>query len=100
MAELVQGSRAIALAGKISLSVLAGLLKEARCVLCVDTFVSHLSAALGAKTVVVFNGVEPVEQWKPWGRDVTIFPIEITAQDLISKIGGSLGQKGKVLSHG
>jgi len=98
--EMIVGSRAVNLAGKTPLPVLAGLLKQSLSVYCVDTFVAHLSAALGARTNVIFNEVEPVEQWKPWGKNVHVFPIESRSEDLIVEIKKLIQNHTGVLSHG
>lgn len=85
----IEGTSAINLAGKTSLYLLSGLIKKAKYVICIDTFVSHLSAALGAKTIVIFNHGEPVEQWRPWGNFVEVIPIESHANSVLSKVVNS-----------
>lgn len=57
----------IDLAGQTSIGALAVLLQQARLVVCNDTGVSHLAAALRAPSVVVFQHTEVV-RWAPLNR--------------------------------
>lgn len=84
--QITEGGKAVNLGGRASIGLLAGLALRARLCVAVDTFFSHLSGALGAKTFVIFNEVEPVEQWKPWGEFVQTFPIESRSSDLENQI--------------
>ena len=81
--RMIQGGRAVNAAGATPLPALAGLIRASDFVLTLDTFTAHLSGALGARTIVLFNDVEPVEQWKPWGESVRVLPIESTADDVV-----------------
>lgn len=57
------------LAGCTSLGALAILLKGAQLLICNDTGVSHLAAAIQTKSVVIFSGSDP-QRWAPlnWQR--------------------------------
>lgn len=58
---------AIDLAGRTSLGTLAALVGEARLVVCNDTGMSHVAAAMGTPSVVVCSGADP-ERWRPLDR--------------------------------
>lgn len=57
----------IDMAGRTSLGALAVLLQQARLVICNDTGISHLAAALRAPSVVIFQHTEVV-RWAPLNR--------------------------------
>ncbi len=59
----------IDLAGSTNLGALAALLSQARILICNDTGVSHLAAALKVKSVVIFSNSE-VQRWAPLNREI------------------------------
>jgi ADP-heptose:LPS heptosyltransferase len=59
---------ALDLAGQTTLGVLAALLHGSRLLVCNDTGVSHLAAALRVPSVVIFHGMSECEGWPPQDR--------------------------------
>ena len=55
------------LAGKLSLANVAELLAHCRVYVGIDTLISHMAAAAGAPSVIVFGPVSPLT-WGPWPR--------------------------------
>jgi len=59
--------RATSVAGRPSLGALAALVRDARLIVCNDTGLSHVAAALRTPSVVVFRITEP-RRWAPLDR--------------------------------
>lgn len=55
----------------ISILELAGIFKLSELVLCNDTGMMHIAAAVGAKTVALFGQTDPL-RWKPPGENVYV----------------------------
>lgn len=62
------------LAGQVGLPALGYLLSRAALYVGTDTAVSHMAAAVGAPTIVLFGPSNPVK-WGPWPKD---FPLAVS----------------------
>lgn len=62
------------LAGRVGLPALGYLLSRAALYVGTDTAVSHMAAAVGAPTIVLFGPSNPVK-WGPWPKD---FPLAVS----------------------
>lgn len=90
---------AIDLAGRTSLGALAALLESTRLLICPDTGVSHLAAALRVPSVIVLPNMSEVEAWLP--RDHLLHqPVSgvngITPDDVLERASALLiGERGE-----
>jgi len=66
------GNKKIILLEQLSLLTLAAIISKVRVFLGNDSGISHLAAALGVPSFVIF-GPTNVNIWKPWGREVRTF---------------------------
>ena len=66
------GNKKIILLEQLSLLTLAAIISKVRVFLGNDSGISHLAAALGVPSFVIF-GPTNANVWKPWGREVRTF---------------------------
>ncbi|MBI2119612.1 MAG: glycosyltransferase [Elusimicrobia bacterium] len=81
--ELTESSSCINLAGRTTIPLLAGLIKKAKGVVCIDTFIAHLSSCINQETIILFNQNRSPEQWMPFGDHTKIISIQKNAGDVI-----------------
>lgn len=89
LTQAVQSSMrfcAIDLAGRTSLGAIAALLSKAQLLICNDTGISHLAAALRVKSVVIFSTSDP-NRWAPLDRERhRILSKEVTPDAVLAQV--------------
>jgi heptosyltransferase-3 len=88
--------------GRLRLADIAELVAGAAVYTGVDTLVSHIAAAAGAPTVVLFGPSNPV-QWAPWprGHEASVSPFNGSESQQVGNVAflrhesGSLGELGE-----
>ncbi len=66
--QLQMPDNTLNLAGKLTLSTLADLIRQAQLFIGVDTGITHMAAATGTITLAVFGPSDPVK-WSPWPKN-------------------------------
>lgn len=61
------GGRVVDLVGRTTFAELAAVLRDARCLVGVNSGPAHLAAAVGTPVVSLFAPVVPAAAWAPWG---------------------------------
>lgn len=94
--EMMKGG-ALNLAGQTNLGALAVLLSQARLLVCNDTGVSHLAAALRLPSVVIFTQSDP-ERWAPLNRErhqivAPLPPLPVTVEMVLNQVEQLLSKK-------
>lgn len=65
--------RRLNVAGRMTLSKLAGVLQRVDLFIGTDSGPAHLAAAVGTPTLVLFSGTNDPDQWRPWLSSVVRF---------------------------
>lgn len=82
-------AKPIDLAGCTNLGAIAALLSQAKLIICNDTGISHLAAALNVKSVIIFSASDP-KRWAPLNCDrhrvVWETGVEITTSAVLAEV--------------
>ncbi|MBI1920694.1 MAG: glycosyltransferase family 9 protein [Geobacter sp.] len=60
------------LCGKLNWPQFVDVIRHAGILISVDTVAGHLAAAFDKKAVVIFNGVNNISQWRPYGEQIRV----------------------------
>ena len=73
--------------GKLSWTELVTLIGQARLVLCVDTSIGHVAAALGTPCTSLLNGMQDYKLWRPVGQRSSYVTHEISCNPCFNTQG-------------
>lgn len=77
--ELAGGAGCVSVAGKLDLMAATSLIAQADCYVGTDTGISHLAAAVGTPSVVIFGPTNP-DRYGPRGANVEILALPASRQ--------------------
>jgi len=78
LAEMAESANANSLVGETSLQEAIAIISQADLYIGNDSGLTHVAARLDIPSLAIFSGVAPIENWAPFGKDVTIIhaPVE------------------------
>ncbi len=78
LAEMAKLANANSLIGETSLQEAIAIISQADLYIGNDSGLTHVAARLDIPSLAIFSGVAPIENWAPFGKDVTIIhaPVE------------------------
>ena len=78
LAEMAKSANANSLVGETSLQEAIAIISQADLYVGNDSGLTHVAARLDIPSLAIFSGVAPIENWAPFGKDVTIIhaPVE------------------------